>query len=58
MRVARFLLCMQMTRRVFVKFSIMLVLVVAGLAVIIAFPAEADRSRVEFESSLVVPVGE
>jgi len=47
-----------MTRRVFVKFSIMLVLVVVGLAVIIAFPAEADKSHVEFESSLTVPVGE
>jgi hypothetical protein len=49
---------MQMSGKMFVKFSIMLVLVVAGLAVIIAFPAEADRSRVEFESSLTVPVGE
>jgi hypothetical protein len=57
-RFARFLLCMQMTRSVFVKFSIMLALVVAGLAVIIAFPAEADKSQVEFESSLTVPVGE
>lgn len=40
------------------KFSIMLALVVAGLAVIIAFPVEADKSHVEFESSLSVPVGE
>lgn len=58
MRVARFLLCMQMTRSMFVKFSIMLALVVAGLAIIIVFPAEADKSRVEFESSLTVPVDE
>jgi hypothetical protein len=49
---------MRMTRSVFVKFSIMLALVVAGLAVIIAFPAEADKSQVEFESSLTVPAGE
>jgi len=47
-----------MTRRVYVKFSIMLVLVIVGIAVIIAFPAEADKSHVEFESSLSVPVGE
>ena len=40
------------------KFSIMLALVVASLAVFIAYPAEVDKSHVEFESSLSVPVGE
>lgn len=37
------------------KLAVVLTLVIFGFVVLFAFPAEADKSRVEFEASLTVP---
>jgi len=39
------------------KLGLTFALVVVGFVVLFAFPAEADRSHVEFETSLTVPAG-
>ena len=44
-----------MRSRAFEKFAIIPLLLLVGLIVLFSFPAEADKSRVEFEASLTVP---
>lgn len=46
-----------MKNKSYEKFAIALVLVLVGSLVLYAFPAEADKSRVEYETLLTVPAG-
>jgi len=53
----RLYLMINMKSESFKKLSLPFALVLVGFAVLFAFPAEADKSQVEFEASLTVPAG-